>query len=63
MNMVNDRPVIDLKDIIDNKIAKGEPVVIIEPVNLDEATKININKLNENIVNQGGKTLVIKTKS
>ena len=61
--MVNDRPVIDLKDIIDNKIAKGEPVVIIEPVNLDEATKININKLNENIVNQGGKTLVIKTKS
>jgi hypothetical protein len=61
--MLNERPVIDLKDIIDNKIAKGEPVVIVESVNLDKATKINIDKLNNNIVEQGGKTLVIKTKS
>ena len=56
-----DMPEVSMSDIIQDKIEKGEAIIINNPTNVSADTQKTLDKLNENLVSKGAK--IIETKS
>ncbi|WP_026960362.1 hypothetical protein [Aliagarivorans taiwanensis] len=57
--MSNDRPIVDMQDVLNDKAAKGEPVVVIAPVDQPKEVKAAIEKINNGLVERGAKVVTV----
>lgn len=56
-----DMPEVSMSDVIQDKIEKGEAIIINTPANVSSDTQKTLNKLNQSLVSKGAK--IIETKS
>ncbi len=61
MTKDNERPEINMQDILDNKIKTGEKIVISMPKNVSAETKAALDKMNNALVEKGAKLNIIDT--
>jgi hypothetical protein len=55
----NERPVVNMQDILDNNIKTGEPIVISMPKSASTETKSAVDKMNNVLVENGAMVCLI----